>query len=77
MADKLFVLPELELRVMFHVKHHAAASSPADTLLVVAGGRGPKTEWLHSISNGKKVYCADRGAEYCFAARLCAGGAVR
>ena len=21
MADKLFVLPELELRVMFHVKH--------------------------------------------------------
>ena len=44
MADKLFVLPELELRVMFHVKHHTAALSPADTLLVVAGGRGPKTE---------------------------------
>ena len=43
MAAKLFVLPELELRVMFHVKHHAAALSPADALLVVAGGRGPKT----------------------------------
>ena len=68
MADKLFVLPELELRVMFHVKHHAAALSPADTLLVVAGGRGPKTEWLHSVSSDKKIYCADRGAEYCFAA---------
>lgn len=68
MADKLFVLPELELRVMFHVKHHTAAFSPADTLLVVAGGRGPKTEWLHSVSSGKKIYCADRGAEYCFAA---------
>ena len=51
MADKLFVLPELELRVMFHVKHHAA-----DTLLVVAGGRGPKTEWLHSVSSDKKIY---------------------
>ena len=25
MAAKLFVLPELELRVMFHVKHHSAA----------------------------------------------------
>ena len=68
MAAKLFVLPELELRVMFHVKHHAAALSPADTLLVVAGGRGPKTEWLHSVSSDKKIYCADRGAEYCFAA---------
>ena len=51
MAAKLFVLPELELRVMFHVKHHSAALSPADTLLVVAGGRGPKTEWLHSVSS--------------------------
>ena len=60
MAAKLFVLPELELRVMFHVKHHAAALSPADTLLVVAGGRGPKTDWLHSVSSGKKIYCADR-----------------
>ena len=60
MAAKLFVLPELELRVMFHVKHHAAALSPADTLLVVAGGRGPKTEWLHSVSSDKKIYCADR-----------------
>ena len=38
MADKLFVLPELELRVMFHVKHYTVALSPADTLLVVAGG---------------------------------------
>lgn len=53
---------------MFHVKHHAAVLSPADTLLVVAGGRRPKTEWLHSISSGKKIYCADRGAEYCLAA---------
>ena len=68
MAAKLFVLPELELRVMFHVKHHAAALYPADTLLVVAGGRGPKTDWLHSVSSGKKIYCADRGAEYCLAA---------
>lgn len=42
MADKLFVLPELELRVMFHVKHHAVALSPDDTLLVVAGGRRTK-----------------------------------
>lgn len=55
MADKLFVLPELELRVMFHVKHHTAAFSPADILLVVAGGRGPKTDWLHSDSSGKKI----------------------
>lgn len=68
MAAKLFVLPELELRVMFHVKHHTVALSPADTLLVVAGGRGPKLEWLHSVSGGKKIYCADRGAEYCLAA---------
>lgn len=68
MAAKLFVLPELELRLMFHVKHQAAALSPAATLLVVAGGRGPKLEWLHSVSGGKKIYCADRGAEYCFAA---------
>lgn len=68
MAAKLFVLPELELRLMFHVKHQAAALSPTDTSLVVAGGRGPKLEWLHSVSGGKKIYCADRGAEYCFAA---------
>lgn len=68
MTDKLFVLPELELRVMFHVKHHAAALSPAADLLVVAGGRGPEPEWLHNVSCGKKIYCADRGAEYCFAA---------
>ena len=56
MAAKLFVLPELELRLMFHVKHQAASISPADTLLVVAGGRGPKLEWLHSVSGGKKIY---------------------
>ena len=60
MADKLFVLPELELCVMFHVKHHAAVLSPADTLLVVAGGRGPKTEWLHSISSGCTALAAAR-----------------
>ena len=68
MTDKLFVLPELELRVMLHVKQHAAALFNTDTLLVVAGGRRPKTEWLHSVSSGKKIYCADRGAEYCLAA---------
>ncbi|WP_293695174.1 thiamine diphosphokinase [uncultured Phascolarctobacterium sp.] len=68
MAAKLFVLPELELRVMFHVKHHAAALSPNEDLLVVAGGRGPQNEWLHSVSSGKKIYCADCGAEYCLAA---------
>ena len=68
MAAKLFVLPELELSVMFHVKHHSAALSPAEELLVVAGGRRPHNEWLHSVSSGKKIYCADRGAEYCFAA---------
>ena len=63
MADKLFVLPELELRVMFDVQ-----KQPGDTFVGVGGRRRPQKEWLARGSSDKKIYCADRGAEYCLAA---------
>ncbi len=67
MNSKLFVLPQLKLRVMFHVKHSTALSPAADKLLV-AGGRAPQTLWLQQAAVGKDIYCADRGIEACLAA---------
>ena len=72
-------LPELQLAVMFHVKHHSTdrdangdvsreTSALSPTLLVVAGGRAPQAEWLRAVSSGKAVYAADRGALCCLEA---------
>lgn len=69
MESKLFVLPQLKLRVMFHVKHYGSVSPVAD-LLLIAGGRAPQTAWLQQIAAGKKIYCADHGVDACLAAGL-------
>lgn len=69
MESKLFVLPQLKLRVMFHVKH-GTALSPVEDILLVAGGRAPRLSWLQQVAAGKALYCADRGADACLAAGL-------
>lgn len=77
MDAKKFSLPELELKVMFHVKHSPActddkAVSPclATDLLVVAGGRAPQGAWLRSVGLNRTVYAADSGAACCLAAGI-------
>lgn len=77
MDAKKFSLPELELKVMFHVKHSSActddkAVSPclATDLLVVAGGRAPQGAWLRSVGLNRTVYAADSGAACCLAAGI-------
>lgn len=77
MDIKKFSLPELELKVMFHVKHLPAdaackaqprASLP--DLLVVAGGRAPQGAWLRSVGAQRAVYAADSGAACCLEAGI-------
>ena len=71
MISKKFIVPDLELKVMFHVKHQAEAiTSAASDLLVVAGGRVPQKTWLQAIAQEKQLYCADRGAACCLEAGL-------
>ncbi len=69
MESKLFVLPQLKLRVMFHVKH-GTALLPVGDILLVAGGRAPRLSWLQQVAAGKALYCADRGVDACLAAGL-------
>lgn len=69
MESKLFVLPQLKLRVMFHVKHVEPFFTVAD-LLLVAGGRAPQLSWLQQVAADKALYCADRGVDACLAAGL-------
>lgn len=69
MESKLFVLPQLKLRVMFHVKHGTTLSNAIDMLLV-AGGRAPQLSWLQQMVAGKALYCADRGVDVCLASRV-------
>ena len=69
MESKLFVLPQLKQRVMFHVKH-STALSPTRDILLVAGGRAPQLSWLQQMVAGKALYCADHGVDVCLAAGL-------
>lgn len=78
MSTKIFSLPELDIKAMFHVKHSEQAAEAIDnvsretsafpTLVVVAGGRAPASEWLKQVSTGCSVYAADRGAACCLQA---------
>ena len=80
MKTKILSLPELQLAAMFHVKHSAdnggmdydvsRETSAFHTLVVVAGGRAPKAEWLKAVSAKHAVYAADRGAACCLAAGI-------
>ncbi|MCF7935696.1 MAG: thiamine diphosphokinase [Synergistales bacterium] len=55
------LLPQVEVEIF-------PAPSDEATLLLVAGGRAPETEWLRTLSAGMTVWAVDRGAEHCFAA---------
>lgn len=77
MAEKEFFLPDVELNVMFHVKHSSdcinkCATFPGSVkdILVVAGGREPERSWLKTVSTNKKVFAADRGAAMCLEAGI-------
>lgn len=80
MSTKRFSLPELQLLTMFHVKHStddgemdydvSRETSALPTLIVVAGGRAAKAEWLKSVITKHAVYAADRGAACCLAAGI-------
>ena len=80
MRTKIFSLPELQLKAMFHVKHYAddgevdddvsRETSATPTIVVVAGGRAPQLEWLKSASAQNSVYAADRGVACCLAAGI-------
>ncbi len=70
-------LPDVD--VLFHVKHHILKADRHD-ILIVAGGRKPDNNWLQYVVAGgrksddkwvpymgvqRKVFCADKGVEYC------------
>lgn len=57
-----------ECGVKFHVKHGGEVAPGVN--IVVAGGRAPAPGWLREIARQKKIYCADRGAQYCLEAGL-------
>lgn len=80
MVTQEFTLPELQCKVMFHVKHgkqentaerdvsrETISASPAPALLVVAGGRRPADIWLQAAALNRAVYAADRGGACCLA----------
>lgn len=62
MTEEIFRLPQAEIKLMFHVKQQLAFAA--------AGGRAPMASWLQSAAAGHKLYCADRGADYCLDAGL-------
>ncbi len=55
-----------ECRLLFHVKHDGELKAN----IAVAGGRKPAASWLRQAANGCRLYCADRGADYCLQAGL-------
>lgn len=57
-----------ECGMVFHVKHSGEGAPGVN--VVVAGGRAPALGWLREIARQKKIYCADRGAQYCLDAGL-------
>ena len=46
----------------------AITPSTGKTILLVAGGRKPKTKWLQALDAGYTIYAADRGMDYCLEA---------
>lgn len=63
MQNICWELPQVNISVSsqspFHVKPDAQG------ILLVAGGRAPDADWLRKAGNGRRVFCADRGAAYC------------
>lgn len=59
MENVEFHLPQGTLQLQ---QEQAAAGSP---LIVVAGGRRPDPQWLHTVSRLGTVIAADRGADHC------------
>lgn len=57
-----------ECGVVFHVKHGGEGAPGFN--VAVAGGRAPAQGWLRELARQKKIYCADRGAQYCLEAGL-------
>ncbi len=59
MENVEFQLPQGTLQLQ---QEQAVAGSP---LIVVAGGRRPDPQWLHTVSRLGTVIAADRGADHC------------
>lgn len=66
MSAAIWNLPECG--VTFHVKHGGEAAPGFN--VAVAGGRAPDQGWLRELARQKKIYCADRGTQYCLEAGL-------
>lgn len=68
MTKKVFLLPQLRAELEFsHEDKHESTS------IVLAGGRAPDNNWLLSlVKNFKdsKLYCADKGVDYCLGNNL-------
>lgn len=45
---------------------------PENYVVLIAGGRQPNSLWLEKIAKGKKIFCADKGLDYCYSANLIA-----
>lgn len=43
---------------------------PEEYAVLIAGGRQPNVLWLEKIARGKKIFCADKGLNYCYSANL-------
>ena len=64
MAEKLWCLPQLTINFI------NSSASAEKVQLVIAGGRRPDPSWLQQAAEGKNIYCADKGIEYCHEAGL-------
>ena len=42
----------------------------AQEILFVAGGKAPNGDWFREVSNGRKIFCADKGIEICRACEI-------
>lgn len=62
MSNVKFTLPQLDIELF--------DTFSKDPLLAVAGGREPEQKWLLETAHGRRLFCADKGAAVCFAARL-------
>lgn len=63
MIKKTVLLPGIELGLTFHVKQQEL---PLHEILLVAGGRRPAARWLKEAAETRDIFCADKGAAYCF-----------
>lgn len=63
MPKKIFVLPQMKAEI--NVSSEVDAK---EVNIVLAGGRAPESKWLKALISNypcSKIYCADKGADYC------------